>query len=67
MLTAVLFILQKTSSALGAWLSVPVMLTDDVYIHIYDFVIFLFILPLFLKLMQLVMSASVNVSNGGRK
>lgn len=67
MLTAVLFILQKTSSALGTWLSVPVMITDDVYIHIYDFVIFLFILPLFLKLMQLVMSASVNVSNGGRK
>lgn len=67
MLTAAIFVIQKTSYALGVFLSVPIRLTDSVTVRMYHVIVFMFLLPLFLKLMYIVMTKSVNVSSKGSK
>lgn len=52
MLQAIIFIIQKTSSALGVWLTTPLKLADTVYIQFYDIVAFLFVLYIFIKFMK---------------
>lgn len=63
MLTAALFVIQKTAQALGVFLQVPISLTDSVTVRMYDVLLFLFLLPMFIKLMYVVMTKSVNVQN----
>lgn len=63
MLTAALFVIQKTAQALGVFLQVPIPLTDSVTVRMYDVLLFLFLLPMFIKLMYVVMTKSVNVQN----
>lgn len=67
MLQATIFVIQKTSYALAVFLNVPIRLTDSVTVKMYHVIVFLFILPLFIKLMYIVMTKSVNVSSAKGK
>lgn len=67
MLQAAIFVIQKTSYALATFLNVPIPLTDSVTVKMYHLIVFLFILPLFIKFMYIVMTKSVNVSSAKGK
>lgn len=66
MLQALLFILKNTGSALGIFLNLDIFLTDQLSFKMRDIVIFLFLLPMFIRLLYVVLNQSVEVSNHGR-
>lgn len=66
MLDALLFLLRGTAQALEIFLNLDILLYDEVSVHMRTIIIFLFILPLFIRLLYLVMNQSV-VDHGGKK
>lgn len=65
MLDALLFLLRGTAQALGIFLNLNIPLYDDVSVRMRSIIIFLFLLPLFIRLLYKVMNTSVQ--NNGAK
>lgn len=66
MLDALLFLLRGTAQALGIFLNLNIPLYDDVSVRMRSIIIFLFLLPLFIRLLYKVMNTSVQ-NNGAKK
>lgn len=66
MLDALLFIFRGVSQALGIFLNLSIPLYDEVAIQMRYIIIFLFLLPLFIRFLYKVMNTSVQ-NNGAKK
>ena len=62
MLDAILFAIRGVSQALGIYLNIPVNFSDGVTVKVYEIVIFLFQLGLFIKILAMITKKQIHKS-----
>lgn len=60
MLSAILFIIRYTGVALAQFLNTPFEFTDEIVLKFYHLIVFLFILPLFLRFLYVILHKSAS-------